>query len=477
MAANTEKDHRRMFVGIAWSCAAELKLFFTALLFLCTFATLLQLLPSRFLLAPSDLRHCLSSPTAADVPNLSVQRKDNSRNSSTGVVTRAFNPYGSAAYSFIVMSAYRGGQSTFAVVGLSSKPLQLYGNPAYECRWESRNASAAAVSAAGHKILPDWGYGRVYTVVVVNCTFPVPAGGDGEGGRLVLLAGAETFPALEEEPGVQWEIPSPTAPPQYEYLYCGSPLYGDLSPQRVREWLAYHVRLFGEKSHFVMYDAGGVHDRLRAVLAPWIEKGFVTLHDVREQEKFDGYYHNQFLIVNDCLHRYRFSTKWIFYFDVDEFVFVPKKTSIGAVMESFSEYTQITMAQMPMSGSLCLSEDALQRSRKWGFEKLVYKDVKRGKRRDRKYAVQPRNVFATGVHMTQNMVGKTTHNTYDRIGYFHYHGTIAQRREPCARFLNESQITVYGVPYVMDTTLRGVAGAVKRFELETIGPVLQGTRQ
>ncbi|KAG6392210.1 hypothetical protein SASPL_146421 [Salvia splendens] len=375
------------------------------------------------------------------------------------------------------MSAYRGGPNTFAVVGLSSKPLQVYGNPTYECRWESHNTSTATVSAAGYKILPDWGYGRVYTVVVVNCTFPIPSGGDRDGGQLLLRSGNDTFPALEEEPGAQWENSSLTAVLQYDYLYCGSPLHGDLSPQRVREWLAYHVRLFGEKSHFVMYDAGGVHDGLRAVLAPWIEKGFVTLHDVREQEKFDGYYHNQFLIVNDCLHRYRFSTKWMFFFDVDEFVFVPKKTNIGSVMDSLSEYTQITMAQMPMSGSLCLAEDAPQRSRKWGFEKLVYKDVMRGKRRDRKYAVQPRNVFATGVHMTQNMVGKTMHNTYDRIGYFHYHGTIAQRQEPCSRFLNVSQITVDGVPYVMDTTLREVAGAVKRFELETIGPVLQGTRQ
>lgn len=107
----------------------------------------------------------------------------------------------------------------------------------------------------------------------------------------------------------------------------------------------------------------------------------------------------------------------------------------------------------------------------------MYKDVKRGTRRDRKYAVQPRNVFATGVHMSQNMVGKTAHNTYGRISYFHYHGTIAQRREPCTQFLNNSQITLDGVPYVMDTTLRQVAGAVKRFELKTIGPVLQTTRQ
>ncbi|GFP83620.1 phosphoglucan water dikinase chloroplastic [Phtheirospermum japonicum] len=51
---------------------------------------------------------------------------------------------------------------------------------------------------------------------------------------------------------------------------------------------------------------------------------------------------------------------------------------------------------MPMSNKLCLSQDAPTAFRKWGFEKLVYKDVKRGVRRDRKHAVQPRNMYATG---------------------------------------------------------------------------------
>lgn len=107
----------------------------------------------------------------------------------------------------------------------------------------------------------------------------------------------------------------------------------------------------------------------------------------------------------------------------------------------------------------------------------MYRDVRRGIRRDRKYAVQPRNVFATGVHMSQNTVGKTTHKTDGGIKYFHYHGTIAERREPCRQFLNNSEITIDKISYVMDTTMRDVAGAVKRFELKMIGSRLQRTRQ
>lgn len=115
--------------------------------------------------------------------------------------------------------------------------------------------------------------------------------------------------------------------------------------------------------------------------------------------------------------------------------------------------------------------------RKWGFEKLVYKDVKRGIRRDRKYAIQPRNAFATGVHMSQNVAGKTTHKTEGMIRYFHYHGTAAQRREPCRNLLNVTEINFENNPYVLDTTMRDLAWSVKKFENQMIGPKLKNTRQ
>ncbi len=118
-----------------------------------------------------------------------------------------------------------------------------------------------------------------------------------------------------------------------------------------------------------------------------------------------------------------------------------------------------------------------QNYRRWGFEKLVYRDVKKGIRRDRKYAVQPRNVYATGVHMSQNLAGKTTHKTEGRIKYFHYHGTIAVRREPCRNLINSTEITFEKTPYVLDTTIREAAGSVKKFELKMIGSRLQRTRQ
>jgi hypothetical protein len=79
--------------------------------------------------------------------------------------------------------------------------------------------------------------------------------------------------------------------------------------------------------------------------------------------------------------------------------------------------------------------------------------------------------------MSQNVAGKTTHKTEGRIKYFHYHGTIATRREPCRSLINSTDITFEKLPYVMDTTMRDVAGYVKKFELKMIGSRLQRTRQ
>ncbi|XP_043688285.1 galactan beta-1,4-galactosyltransferase GALS3-like isoform X2 [Telopea speciosissima] len=491
----TKKEkEKKMFDGAIWNCAAELKLLLTAFLFLSSLAVLLQFIPSRLSsLSPPDFRLCLStlstlapapssssssSSASVPLPPPSPKPSINKNELINGsIIKRALYPYGAAAYSFVQTGAYRGGLHTFAIVGLASKPLHVYGKPLYECRWFPDRSHNKTISTVGTKILPDWGYGRVYTVVVVNCTFTEPVGADGSGGRLVLVAstngGGDRDSNVTEEIEVLNEAPGSlntsifTSSPPYDYLYCGSPLYGNLSPQRIREWMAYHVKLLGEKSHYVIYDAGGVHPGVLEVLKPWMETGYVTLQDIREQERFDGYYHNQFLVVNDCLHRYKFMAKWMFFFDLDEYIYVLSKRKIGSVLDSLSDYTQFTFEQMPMSNKLCLAAD----------NGKTHTDVKRVARRDRKYAVQPRNVYATGVHMSQNVGGKTLNKADRRIKYFHYHDTIAERHEPCRQLVNTTELTFEGTPYVLDNTMRRFAASVKRFELNFIGTRLQTTPQ
>jgi hypothetical protein len=214
---------------------------------------------------------------------------------------RVFNAHGLATHLYIEMSAYRGGPSVFSIVGLTSKSIETYHKPPYACEWVSRSDSGqVVVKGRAQKIKPDWNYGRLYTVVVITCAFAKDVGVDGAGGELVLYASygdqfrqPERIVALTEPKG---EYNASLFDPQnfpYEYVYCGSSVYGDISPQRIREWMAYHAKLFGENSHFILHDAGGFHDDVRKVLQPWIQQGRVTLQNIRRQEIYDGYYHNQ----------------------------------------------------------------------------------------------------------------------------------------------------------------------------------------
>ncbi|KAG6490306.1 hypothetical protein ZIOFF_051595 [Zingiber officinale] len=63
--------------------------------------------------------------------------------------------------------------------------------------------------------------------------------------------------------------------------------------------------------------------------------------------------------------------------------------------------------------------------------------------------------------MSQNVAGWSLHKTEGRIKHFHYHGTVADRRDPCREFVNASGVAYNGTHYVLDDTLRCAIGAVR----------------
>lgn len=121
--------------------------------------------------------------------------------------------------------------------------------------------NATLVKGMASKIRPDFRYHRLYGTLVIACDFDHDLGGE-EGGSLWINASYgdafrpdERFLALREAPGA-FNASAFHPPFPYDYIYCGSPLFGNLSPQRVREWMAYHNHFFGENAHFILYDAG-----------------------------------------------------------------------------------------------------------------------------------------------------------------------------------------------------------------------------
>lgn len=392
---------------------------------------------------------------------------------------RLFQAFGKAAALYVHFGAYRGGSDSFSVIGLGSKPTHVYSKPWFRCEWISNQDHVPNSYTKGKIFLPDWGYGRVYTVVVVNCTFQRNPNADNYGGKLFVYAfyspsplHYEKFFLLEEPPGSYDE--SRFRPPfKYDYLYCGSALFGSLNPRRVREWISYHAFFFGPNSHFMLYDAGGISADVKKVLDPWIELGRVTLQDVRRQEDYDSWYYNQFLILNDCLHQNRYTANWTFLFDVDEYIYLPDGSTLESVLEELEDYSQFTIEQNPMSGKLCVDDPSRNYPTEWGFEKLNFREDITGLWRDRKYAVKARNAYTVGVHMSEFLTGKTMHDTETKIRYYHYHGTTGYMGEVCRNIVplpeKDNATWFEKAPYVYDDNLTRFAPVIKQFERQMIG--------
>lgn len=106
--------------------------------------------------------------------------------------------------------------------------------------------------------------------------------------------------------------------------------------------------------------------------------------------------------------------------------------------------------------------------REWGFEKLLFKDSRTNIWRDRKYAIQAKNAYATGVHMSENVVGGTLHKTETKIRYYHYHNSITIHEELCRKFLpmtaKDNTTWIDNIPYVYDDTMKKITPTIKEFE-------------
>lgn len=96
----------------------------------------------------------------------------------------------------------------------------------------------------------------------------------------------------------------------------------------LREFVEFH-RLVGVE-HFYLYDNGST-DNTRAVLAPYVEQGLVTLVD------FPGNV-VQLAAYNHCATTFRDEAEWIAFMDADEFFFAPGGGDLREVLREFEGY-------------------------------------------------------------------------------------------------------------------------------------------
>lgn len=93
----------------------------------------------------------------------------------------------------------------------------------------------------------------------------------------------------------------------------------------LEEWLTFHQGVGVE--HFYLYDNLSSDD-FRAVLAPWIERGTVTLVPWPHKP-------GQVSAYNDCLARCRAEARWLALIDIDEFLFSPRARDLRPLLRAY----------------------------------------------------------------------------------------------------------------------------------------------
>ncbi len=118
----------------------------------------------------------------------------------------------------------------------------------------------------------------------------------------------------------------------FTHYLCGCAIYKNEAPY-LAEWLEFH-RLVGFEKFF-LYDNGSTDEHLD-VLRPFVEDGFVEIKDWPiVPAQLEAYDH--------CLKRARHQTRWLAFFDVDEFCYSPLGMPVPEVLGEYEAHPAINV--------------------------------------------------------------------------------------------------------------------------------------
>lgn len=102
------------------------------------------------------------------------------------------------------------------------------------------------------------------------------------------------------------------------------------------EWIEFHLLVGFER--FFFYDNLS-SDEHKEVLAPYLEEGIAVLHEWPESFA----HKRQVPAYNDCLLRHRWDSRWIAFFDIDEFLFSPTDRKVSEVLADFERHPAVVV--------------------------------------------------------------------------------------------------------------------------------------
>ena len=127
----------------------------------------------------------------------------------------------------------------------------------------------------------------------------------------------------EASRGHQFKVQSTVAREQQrDFSVCVSPLFGDLDPMKVVEWLELTKLLGAQHINFYHYDLNVADSVLKRILEYYMHAGFVSVIDWPLEAVQDNgmWYHGQLVAVQDCLYRNMATSKYVMMNDLDEFM-------------------------------------------------------------------------------------------------------------------------------------------------------------
>lgn len=191
------------------------------------------------------------------------------------------------------------------------------------------------------------------------------------------------------------------------------------------EWLTFHS--FIGVDRFYLYNHRSV-DNYPEVLEPWIRAGKVILLDAKEKEGRDA----QQLSYRDCIKKVRFSSKWVAFIDLDEFLWSPSAEGVREVLNDFPRAAGLAVRwvlfgsngheKRPKEGVLRSFTKCLPVGR-GNEENALARDAASRKNRvpvtgryfQGKSIVNPRRIIRPGIHLPKLYFGKVVNEDGSRL--------------------------------------------------------------
>src|SRR5438067_6659884 len=127
---------------------------------------------------------------------------------------------------------------------------------------------------------------------------------------------------------------------RFRYYLSACAIFRNEAPY-LAEWLLFHLGVGVE--HFYLYENNSTDD-FHSVLAPFLERGEVTLVDwPKAQGQKAAYRH--------CLRSAAAQSRWVAFLDLDEFLFSPQQRDIRPILERYGKLPSVQIRRATFGSS------------------------------------------------------------------------------------------------------------------------------